>query len=64
VNTQAGALSLVASRLFQTPGKAEGQDPHSRKMDNGSPEVLESNLEASPAVALWGNKASYKAPPP
>jgi hypothetical protein len=34
-------LSLVASRLFQTPGKAEGKDPV-RKMDNGSPEVLES----------------------
>jgi hypothetical protein len=41
VNTQAGPLRLAASRLFRTPVKAEGQDPI-RKMDNGSPEVLES----------------------
>jgi hypothetical protein len=39
VNTQVGALSLVASRLFQTPEKAKGQDPF-RRMDYGSPEDL------------------------
>jgi hypothetical protein len=33
VNNQAAALSLVASRLLQTQGKAEGQDPVRLKAD-------------------------------
>jgi hypothetical protein len=41
VNTQAGALSLVSCQALPDSRDAEGQDPV-RKMDNGSPEAVES----------------------
>jgi hypothetical protein len=65
VNTEAETLSLAASRLFQTPEKAEGQI-HSGRWIMGAPKFWSewSEFRGLPGLlALWGKKASYKAPP-
>jgi hypothetical protein len=61
VNTPAGALRLVSSRLFFFTKVYEGQAPL-RKWFSGSPDSPEVNLEASRGGSPYGNGLK-QAPP-